>query len=209
MAFEFHLPDIGEGVVEGEIVAWRVKEGDVVALDQPIVEIMTDKATVEIPSPRAGRIAKINFRDGQVCPVGAVLVVIDDGGNGKKSVSAAVVSAPVAASAPAPATHAPAHVPAPRVAVPTAPAPAAPISHHGAQHAIEVIDATPRSGRVLATPATRRIARQLGVDLGRVAPTGKRGRVTTDDVRGAASRPAAGPAAAKHAPVAVPHAGPG
>jgi pyruvate/2-oxoglutarate dehydrogenase complex dihydrolipoamide acyltransferase (E2) component len=71
MAFEFHLPDIGEGVVEGEIVAWKVKVGDVVRLDQPIVEIMTDKATVEIPSPRAGTIAKINYAEGQICPVGA------------------------------------------------------------------------------------------------------------------------------------------
>jgi pyruvate/2-oxoglutarate dehydrogenase complex dihydrolipoamide acyltransferase (E2) component len=94
MAFEFHLPDIGEGVVEGEIVGWKVKEGDTVKLDQPIVEIMTDKATVEIPSPRAGTIAKINYGDGQVCPVGAVLVVIEDGGNGKAH------AAPVAASTP-------------------------------------------------------------------------------------------------------------
>src|SRR5688500_17225319 len=158
MAFEFHLPDIGEGVVEGEIVQWKVKEGDVVKLDQPIVEVMTDKATVEIPSPRAGTIAKINFQDGQVCPVGAVLVVIDDGaggavakgnGNGKH--------------------HEPAKA--------AAPAHAAPV--------IQVVDATPRAPgeRVLATPATRKLARQLGVDLGRVPATGKRGRVTTDDVK--------------------------
>ena len=80
MAFEFHLPDIGEGVVEGEIVAWKVKVGDVVTMDQPIVEIMTDKATVEIPSPRAGRIAAINYADGQICPVGQVLLVIDEAG---------------------------------------------------------------------------------------------------------------------------------
>src|SRR5687768_16575306 len=80
MAFEFHLPDIGEGVIEGEIVAWRVAEGDTVALDQPMVEIMTDKATVEIPSPRAGRIAKINYQAGQICPVGQVLVVIEESG---------------------------------------------------------------------------------------------------------------------------------
>src|SRR3954471_476067 len=80
MAFEFHLPDIGEGVVEGEIVSWKVKVGDKVKLDQPIVEIMTDKATVEIPSPRAGTIAKINFTDGQICPVGQILVEIDEGG---------------------------------------------------------------------------------------------------------------------------------
>ena len=68
MAFEFHLPDIGEGVVEGEIVSWKVKVGDKIKLDQPIVEIMTDKATVEIPSPRAGTISKINFKEGEICP---------------------------------------------------------------------------------------------------------------------------------------------
>src|SRR5512143_217851 len=70
MAFDFYMPDIGEGVVEGEIVAWKVKEGDRVKLDQPLVEVMTDKATVELPSPRAGTIAKIHYQDGQICPVG-------------------------------------------------------------------------------------------------------------------------------------------
>ena len=79
MAFEFHLPDIGEGVVEGEIVSWKVAVGDTIGLDQPMVEIMTDKATVEIPSPRAGTVAQINFKEGEICPVGDVLVVIDDG----------------------------------------------------------------------------------------------------------------------------------
>src|SRR5918911_1627741 len=59
MAFQFHLPDIGEGVVEGEIVSWKVKEGDKVKLDQPLVEVMTDKATVELPSPRAGTVRKV------------------------------------------------------------------------------------------------------------------------------------------------------
>src|SRR3954465_11561810 len=95
MAFQFHLPDIGEGVVEGGIVGWKVKVGDKVKLDQPIVEIMTDKATVEIPSPRAGTILKINYTDGQICPGGQVLVEIDDGGA-------------TTAAAPAPAAHAPA-----------------------------------------------------------------------------------------------------
>src|SRR5512146_696309 len=80
MAFDFYMPDIGEGVVEGEIVAWKVKEGDAVKLDQPLVEVMTDKATVELPSPRAGKIVKINYKDGEICPVGKVLVVIEDGG---------------------------------------------------------------------------------------------------------------------------------
>jgi len=74
---EFKLPDIGEGVHEGEIVRWLVKEGDQLAVDQPMVEIMTDKATVEIPSPRAGRVGKRMFAAGQLCPVGKVLITIE------------------------------------------------------------------------------------------------------------------------------------
>ena len=151
MAFEFYMPDIGEGVVEGEIVAWRVKEGDKVALDQPIVEVMTDKATVELPSPRAGTIAKINYKDGEICPVGKVLVVIDEI-NGKPA--AAAKAAPPAAI------------------------------HVAAAPAIAVVDATADRARVLATPATRRLARQLGIEIGRITPTGKHGRVTSDDVKG-------------------------
>jgi pyruvate/2-oxoglutarate dehydrogenase complex dihydrolipoamide acyltransferase (E2) component len=114
MAFEFRLPDIGEGVVEGEVVAWKVKVGDVVKLDQPIVEVMTDKATVELPSPRAGRISSIHFTDGQICPVGQILVVIDDGGAGTSA-------APAAAKAHAPAPVAVAAVTSPAAAavVPT------------------------------------------------------------------------------------------
>lgn len=159
MAFEFHLPDIGEGVIEGEVVSWKVAEGDSIALDQPMVEIQTDKATVEIPSPRAGTIAKINFKEGEVCPVGDVLVVIETGdgapatsgnGNGSHKTVAAPAAAPAIVAKP------------------------------------EVIDATAGRARVLATPSTRRLARQLGVDLGRVMATGKNGRVTADDVRRAA-----------------------
>jgi pyruvate/2-oxoglutarate dehydrogenase complex dihydrolipoamide acyltransferase (E2) component len=85
MAYEFKLPDIGEGVVEGEIVGWKVAVGDRVAIDQPLVEVMTDKATVEIPSPRAGIIQRIGFQPGDICPVGAVLVVIDEGGKPSSS----------------------------------------------------------------------------------------------------------------------------
>ncbi len=80
MAFEFKLPDIGEGLTEGEVVKWLVKEGDVVKDDQPMVEVMTDKATVEITAPRAGTIAKIHAAEGETVPVGSVMVVIDDGG---------------------------------------------------------------------------------------------------------------------------------
>jgi pyruvate dehydrogenase E2 component (dihydrolipoamide acetyltransferase) len=157
MSFDFYMPDIGEGVVEGEIVAWRVKEGDKVKLDQPIVEVMTDKATVELPSPRAGTIKKINYKDGEICPVGKVLVVIEEEG---------------AAAKPAP---------APTSAVVEMHRQVAPPIASGA--AIQVVDATESRARVLATPATRRLARQLGVEIGRVPATGKHGRVTTDDVK--------------------------
>src|SRR5947208_397022 len=77
--FEFKLPDIGEGVVEGEIVKWKVKEGEVIKLDQPMVEVMTDKATVEIPAPRAGKVAKIHVPEGKICLVGQVMIAIETG----------------------------------------------------------------------------------------------------------------------------------
>src|SRR5512146_2404559 len=77
--FEFRLPDIGEGVVEGEVVKWHVKPGDNVREDQPMVEVMTDKATVEIPSPKAGIVKEIRAAEGSTCAVGAVMVVIDEG----------------------------------------------------------------------------------------------------------------------------------
>jgi len=182
MAFDFYMPDIGEGVVEGEIVAWKVKEGDRITLDQPIVEVMTDKATVELPSPRAGVIAKINYKDGTICPVGKVLVVIDDDG------------APAAKQAPPPSHHAPS-TPTP---TPTAARP---------QAQIEVVDASDERARVLATPATRRLARQLGVEIGRVPPTGKHGRVTTEDVKTYQTNGPATTAIARtqYAPVAIPN----
>lgn len=178
MAFEFHLPDIGEGVVEGEIVGWKVKVGDKVKLDQPLVEIMTDKATVEIPSPRAGTIAKINFKEGEICPVGKVLVVIDEEGG-------AAVQEPVKKS------HGPSH--GHTAPMPAMPQVAAPIRAAGTG-TIEVVDVSHERARVLATPATRRLARQLGVEIGRVPATGKHGRVTTDDVKKFKEPAARGPA---------------
>jgi pyruvate dehydrogenase E2 component (dihydrolipoamide acetyltransferase) len=211
MAFSFYMPDIGEGVVEGEIVAWKVKEGDRVKLDQTLVEVMTDKATVELPSPRAGTVVKIHYRDGQICPVGQILVTIDEDG-------AAAGANPAATPA-----GKPGHGAAPRAAATLAPgAPVAPAAHASpAVHAtpssggtsIQVVDATAPRPRVLATPATRRLARQLGVELGRVEPTGKHGRVTAEDVRGfpsnggAAHGAPAGQPVAPYAPLAIARGG--
>src|SRR5205814_4051540 len=79
MAYEFKLPDLGEGLTEGEIARWLVDEGQVIAEDDPLVEIQTDKTTVEIPSPAAGKVARILAAEGEVVPVGTVIVVIGDG----------------------------------------------------------------------------------------------------------------------------------
>src|SRR6476620_8237626 len=80
MAYEFKLPDLGEGLTEGEVARWLVAEGDAIAEDDPLVEIQTDKATVEIPSPAAGTVLRILVGEGEVAPVGAVLVVIGEPG---------------------------------------------------------------------------------------------------------------------------------
>jgi pyruvate dehydrogenase E2 component (dihydrolipoamide acetyltransferase) len=195
MAFDFYMPDIGEGVVEGEIVGWKVKEGDHVKLDQPLVEVMTDKATVELPSPRAGVIKKINFKDGDICPVGKVLVVIEEEaaastGNGKKAPAVVADEPPRAHAAPQQQAKVAQNVP---------------VSTRGATSGgIEVVDATTERERVLATPATRRLARELGVEIGRVPATGKHGRVTTEDVKRFKDQPAPAAQQAKsYTPVSV------
>jgi len=125
MAFEFKLPDIGEGIHEGEIVRWLVKEGDRVEEDQPLVEVMTDKATVELPSPVAGTVLEIKAKEGEVVKVGSVLVVIGEASEAPKrdgrEREAAAVAAPAAPTpekpereraveaAPAPAPRRPRH----------------------------------------------------------------------------------------------------
>jgi pyruvate dehydrogenase E2 component (dihydrolipoamide acetyltransferase) len=199
VAFDFYMPDIGEGVVEGEIVAWKVKEGDVVKLDQPIVEVMTDKATVELPSPRAGTIAKINYKDGEICPVGKVLVVIEEA-NGKKTAPPPEREEPRPKSSTQQAMH--------RQIAESIPPPLPVAQSTGS---IEVVDVSRERARVLATPATRRLARQLGVEIGRVPATGKHGRITTDDVKRFKTSPSSAslPASAKpaYAPIAIAKAG--
>jgi pyruvate dehydrogenase E2 component (dihydrolipoamide acetyltransferase) len=165
MTYEFRLPDIGEGVVEGEVVRWLVKEGDPLRMDQPMVEIMTDKATVEIPAPRAGRVGKRMFAEGQVCPVGKVLITIELDEGAVEKPAAAKAVAPVAARASVAATP---------VVARSAGARTSPLTP--AERARSL-------GPVLATPATRKLARELGVDLRGVFGTGAAGRITSDDVR--------------------------
>jgi pyruvate dehydrogenase E2 component (dihydrolipoamide acetyltransferase) len=190
---EFKLPDIGEGIAEGEIVSWKVKAGQTVKEEDEFVEVMTDKATVTITVPYAGVIAELRCKEGDVVPVGSVIAVIDAGAAGG---AAAPAPAP-AAAAPAPAAPA-ASKPAPAPAAAPAPAPAptpAPKPAAAPAPAAAFVQSSP--GKVLAAPATRRRARELGIDLGAVAATGPRGRITNDDLAAAGSRPAAAaPAAA-------------
>ncbi len=201
--FEFRLPDIGEGVTEGEIVAWLVQRGARVEESQDLVEIMTDKATVTIGAPKTGRVLELRGDVGDTVPVGQVLVVL---GLGEDDVESAVL-APSATPEPAPETPE-------VVAQAPSPAPSAPEEEGSGATAVgdirttlpgvSLAAATPQSssaaspggvidGRALAAPATRRLARELGVDLKTVTPTGKGGRVTSADV--AAARGARAPAA--------------
>ena len=100
--FEFKLPDIGEGVTEGEIVEWHVKAGDAVVEDQPMVEVMTDKATVTIGAPKQGVIAELRYAVGAIAKVGSVLVAIDTAGAGGPYREASAPSKPASATAPTP-----------------------------------------------------------------------------------------------------------
>ena len=123
MALEFKLPDIGEGIAEGEIVKWLVAEGDTVAEHQSVVEVMTDKATVEVPSPKPGRITSIKAKEGEVVPVGSVIWVMDTEGGApaQKAAPKAEPAKPTAAkTAPAAAKSAPqAASPAPKQSAPS------------------------------------------------------------------------------------------
>jgi pyruvate dehydrogenase E2 component (dihydrolipoamide acetyltransferase) len=156
MPFEFKLPDLGEGITEGEIRRWLVHEGDTVAEHQPVVEIETDKAVVELPAPRAGRVVKISREEGTMAKVGEVLMTVAEGGES---------------------------------------APERPRS----VSVVGVLPEAEEQGAVLATPAVRRRARELGIPLERVTGTGPHGSITPEDVAQAASP--AQPAADRHGEV--------
>jgi pyruvate/2-oxoglutarate dehydrogenase complex dihydrolipoamide acyltransferase (E2) component len=160
VAYEFKLPDLGEGLTEGEVARWLVSEGQEIAEDDPLVEIQTDKTTVEIPSPAAGKVASIRVAEGETVAVGTVLVVIGDGAG------PATDEQPRAEEAPQQGAAASATVVSPAQG-----------TGHGAK------------GRARTTPLVRRLAQELGVDIDQLVGTGPQGRVTEDDVRHAALSP--------------------
>jgi pyruvate dehydrogenase E2 component (dihydrolipoamide acetyltransferase) len=152
--FEFKLPDIGEGVVEGEIVKWLVKPGDEITEDQPLVEVMTDKATVTIPSPKRGKVVKTFGGEGEIAKVHQTLVLLEI--DGAATAQAAPTLPAEQAGQPAP--------------LQTAHAPMPGANGNGEER------------RVLATPVTRKMAREMGVDLARLQGSGPQGRVMKADV---------------------------
>ena len=143
--YQFKLPDVGEGIHEAEIVQWLVNEGDLITLNQPLLEIQTDKAVVEIPAPLAGRVVEIKSSPGTLARVGDVLVFIAPERSGSASPS-----------------------PAPKSPDP----PAKP-----------VVGIAGPEQRVLAAPAVRKLAAELGVELAEVTGSGPGGRVLPSDVR--------------------------
>ena len=156
MATEFKLPDLGEGVEAGDVVSVLVAEGDTVEIDQSVVELETDKALVEVPSSVAGTITKIHISAGDRVPVGSLLISVEEG---EKSV-------PEEPEAEVP-TPAPKEEPEPRAPEPTPPRPPA------------------NGDPIPAAPSTRRLARELGVDLTQVAGSGPGGRISQDDIKAA------------------------
>jgi len=168
MAFELILPDIGEGVIEAEIQRWFVTPGDEVQEDQPLVEVMTDKATVTIPSPRRGRVVRLHYREGQVAKVHQPLLELelpDPPGVGEPE-RPPVVSDPPDGERPTSSAPPPAVAPGAAAGTPGPIRPAA---------------GGPRP-RSPATPAVRAMARQLGIDVDGVSGSGPGGRVTKEDL---------------------------
>ncbi|MEC8540240.1 MAG: dihydrolipoamide acetyltransferase family protein [Candidatus Thermoplasmatota archaeon] len=168
--YAFKLPDIGEGVVEGEVVEWMVSMGDTVKEDDPILSVMTDKATVEIPSPVDGKVSKIIGEPGDILPVGEVCIEfeVDGAGNSGSSSEATTAEAPSPepAAKPEPVEIKPQPVSEPVV---EAPAPAAPVARAAGTKA-------------LASPAVRQRAREANVDLQLVAGSGPGGRISHADL---------------------------
>jgi 2-oxoglutarate dehydrogenase E2 component (dihydrolipoamide succinyltransferase) len=181
MSIAVELPALGESVFEGTIARWLVAEGDVVAVDQPIVEVTTDKVDAEIPAPSAGRIEKILAAEGDVVEVGAVLAQIDPDAAAGKAMKIE-----------------PAVVPEARESSVSEPAP---LPGSGATVEAEPGTGAESAGSIAATPVARRMADDAGIDLREVRGTGSAGRVTKEDVLRHQQPPAGSPVAAAPEPV--------
>ena len=196
------MPDIGEGIAEVELVAWHVQVGDTVAEDQILADVMTDKATVEIPSPVAGTVLALGGVVGQVVAVGAEVIRIEVQGagnlkagspEGARAAAAASSAAPAAVQPGMPAVAIPATASAPAAAM-EVPGVAAPAGAPAAMPSAQTHRAAPRAlvrapgDKPMASPAVRRQAWDMGVELQFVPGTGPAGRITHDDLQAYAAR---------------------
>ncbi|MBI5223070.1 2-oxo acid dehydrogenase subunit E2 [Candidatus Micrarchaeota archaeon] len=208
MVKEFIFPDVGEGIHEGKIVKWHAKVGDQVKADVTIVEVETDKAIVELPSPATGTVLKINHAEGETVKVGEVLVVIGSPGesistSGPSDLSSSVARPSAAQQSPVDLAFkepdssvaqkqisAPFSVPREETKPPmpgstqTGPIASAPLFASTTE--ISTVGIV-LPGQILATPSTRKLARDLGLDISKVRGTGPAGRITAEDVRSVAS----------------------
>lgn len=176
---ELKLADLGEGMREAEIVEWLVHPGDSVSLDQPVVRVETDKAIVEIPSPVAGRLIQIRFQPGQTAQVGDVLAVYET--SQVHATKSGANGTPLDGS--------------------DRPTPSERVRAALVEDTSEIRGSTGAQKRVLAAPAVRKLAFELGIDLAQVTPSAANGRVTLEDLRAHAAR---GPVAAGNGASAVP-----
>ncbi len=196
--YEFKLPDIGEGVTEGEIVKWLVKPGDMIREDEAMVEVMTDKATVTITSPKTGKIVELGGKEGAIVAVHAKLVVLELGnglfGSSPDGSSPGVsdAPAPLAKKSEGPAATAVGDI---KESLPGMELVQA-TTHMAGEVAARAGNGEYFNAKPLATPATRKLARDLKVDLRTVPPSGPNGRVMKDDVQRASggAKPAPAPA---------------
>jgi 2-oxoglutarate dehydrogenase complex dihydrolipoamide succinyltransferase (E2) component len=191
MATEVLMPQMGESIAEGTITKWRVKVGDTVERDQPLLEISTDKVDAEIPSPAAGVLLEIKHQEGETVGVNQVIALV--GAAGEKGGASAPAAAPAPAPAPAPVAAAPA---AP------APAPAAPAASVAAAGSLE------ERVRQASSPLVRSIAKAEGVDISQLQGSGIHGRVTKTDILGYLDDRKAGTVAAPAVAAPAPSAGP-
>ena len=170
MSFVFTLPELGENIETGDVVSVLVAVGDTVEIDQPVVELETDKATVEVPSPVAGTVEDIAVKAGDTIAVGQVILTINNPD----------VQNDAEGDPAAPTVAEPTFEPAPAQSLPTIAAPPEPPA---VSTAATSTPSAPRGGPVLAAPSIRRLAREFGVDITAVTGSGARGRVTAEDVK--------------------------
>ncbi|MSR57581.1 MAG: pyruvate dehydrogenase [Planctomycetaceae bacterium] len=206
MSIEFKLPEVGENIEKADVGNVKVAVGDVIAADQVVMEIETDKAVFDLPCPQAGKVAKIHVKPGQSVAIGELLLTLEETtgattGPAPKSSPAPQSAPPPVASVPAPAAPAPDKAAPARetqpAAVATVQPSAAPATPSGKTNDEQAAPAP-------AGPATRRLARELGVDLHRVVGSGSGGRITPEDVQSFVKQALAGGAVSSGGAVAVP-----